>query len=189
MKSDMSDGVRLVVTGHDTVGKSVFVRTGLLESKAAVHMPGFSSTTAWATGADFKVPDADDAFRSRVRSQHPDPGESRLLVVTFPPDSVVMSPDFDPHAAAAEMAQIAPGIAERFEAEHPGMHRTDSVDYGVVLSGEIWLELDEGRVEHLKFGDIVVQNGTRHAWRNRSDRPATMVFFMLGGQRAEENSK
>jgi mannose-6-phosphate isomerase-like protein (cupin superfamily) len=189
MKSTMRDGVRLVVTGHDTLCKSVFVRTGLLESKAAVHVPGFSSTSAWATGANFKVPDADAAFRSRLRSQHPDPGESRLLVVTFPPDSVVMSPDFDSQAASAEMAQIAPGIAERFEVEHPAMHRTDSVDYGVVLSGEIWLELDEGRAEHLQFGDIVVQNGTRHAWRNRGDRPATMVFVMLGGQRAEEHSK
>ncbi|MDP9083690.1 MAG: cupin domain-containing protein [Pseudomonadota bacterium] len=183
MKSEMKDGVRLVVTGHDTEGRPAFVHTGLLESRPAVHVPGFSSTTAWATGADLKVPDVDDAFRSGLVSQHPEPGESRLLVVTFPPDSVVMSADFDPQAAAAEMAQIAPGIAERFEVEHPGMHRTDSVDYGVVLSGEIWLDLDQGRVEHLKFGDVVVQNGTRHAWRNRSDRPATMVFVMLGGQR------
>ncbi|MDP9012395.1 MAG: cupin domain-containing protein [Pseudomonadota bacterium] len=183
MKADRTGGIRLVVTGHDTAGKSTFVRTDALECKAAVHLPGFATAMAWATGANLKVPDTDDAFRARLRSQHPDPGESRLLVVTFAPDSVAMSPDFDPQAAAAEMAQLAPGMAERFEVDHPGMHRTDSVDYGFVLSGEIWLELDEGRTEHLQLGDVVVQNGTRHAWRNRSDRPATMVFVMLGARR------
>lgn len=183
MKLDSKSAIRLVVTGQNAAGKSIFTHAGPLESKVSVHMPGFSSVTAWATEAGFTVPDVDSSFASQVRSQHPAPGESRLLVVNFPPDSVVMSPNFDPAAAAAEMAHIAPGIAERFEVENPGMHRTDSVDYGIVLAGELWLELDDGCVQHLKIGDIVVQNGTRHAWRNRSDSVATMAFVMLGAKR------
>ena len=183
MKSDRKSAVRLVVTGRNAAGKSVLTHAGSLDSKVSVHMPGFSSAMAWATEAGFTVPDVDFSFPSRVRSQHPGPGESRLLVVNFPPDSVVMSPNFDPAAAAAEMAHIAPGIADRFEVESPGMHCTDSVDYGIVIAGELWLELDDGCVHELQIGDIVVQNGTRHAWRNRSDSIATMVFVMLGATR------
>jgi hypothetical protein len=184
MSAQAQDGIRLVVTGHGKTGKAVFLSSGALERRGAVNTPGFLTATAWATPAGFTVPDVDEAFRENVQSQHPDPGESRLLVVTFPPDSVMMSPGFNLAAAAAEMAQLAPGIAERFDIEHPGMHCTDTVDYGVVLSGEVWLELDDEVTEHLQTGDIVVQNGTRHAWRNRSDRPVTIMFVMLGGRRA-----
>jgi quercetin dioxygenase-like cupin family protein len=54
------------------------------------------------------------------------------------------------------------------------------VDYAVVFDGEIWLELDEGKTVHLKKGAVVVQNGTRHAWRNQGTMPVTMLFFLNG---------
>ncbi|MEU6548978.1 cupin domain-containing protein [Streptomyces sp. NPDC046915] len=60
------------------------------------------------------------------------------------------------------------------------MHTTPTVDYGIVIEGEIVLELDGGRLTPLTAGDIVIQNGTRHAWRNHSDRPATMAFVLVG---------
>jgi mannose-6-phosphate isomerase-like protein (cupin superfamily) len=63
------------------------------------------------------------------------------------------------------------------------MHMTDTVDYGIVLSGEIWLELDDGAKVHLKPGDCVVQNGTHHAWRNRGSVPCLMAFVMIGTKR------
>ncbi len=59
------------------------------------------------------------------------------------------------------------------------MHRTSSVDYGMVLEGEIDLELDSGEVKHLSAGDVVVQRGTNHAWVNRSDRWARMAFVLI----------
>lgn len=59
------------------------------------------------------------------------------------------------------------------------MHRTDSLDYGVVLEGEVDLELDNGQVTHLKAGDVIVQRGTVHAWINPSDRPNKMLFILL----------
>ncbi len=74
----------------------------------------------------------------------------------------------------------APGLAEAMELRDSGMHTTDSVDYGVVISGEITLELDDGAKASLKQGDCVVQNGTRHAWRNSSTTPCVMAFVLVG---------
>jgi len=64
----------------------------------------------------------------------------------------------------------------------PGMHRTHSIDYGIVLDGEIWLELDNGEQTQLNRGDTIVQLGGRHAWRNNSDRPATLAFVLIGAR-------
>ncbi|WP_245439801.1 cupin domain-containing protein [Microvirga aerophila] len=60
------------------------------------------------------------------------------------------------------------------------MHRTCSVDYNIVLDGSIWLELDDGNETMLNQGDVVIQQATRHAWRNKGDRPATMAFVLVG---------
>jgi quercetin dioxygenase-like cupin family protein len=64
---------------------------------------------------------------------------------------------------------------------HPLMHRTDTVDYGIVLSGEIYLVLDKQETL-LKAGDVVVQRGTNHAWSNRSDKPCRMAFILVDGK-------
>ena len=64
---------------------------------------------------------------------------------------------------------------------HPLMHRTESVDYGVVIEGELTLVLDEGEVL-LRAGSVVVQRGTNHAWANRSDRPCRMLFVLVDGR-------
>lgn len=74
----------------------------------------------------------------------------------------------------------SPGIAEALEPENPGMHTTPTVDYDIVLDGEVWLELSDGREVKLVAGDIAVQHGTRHAWRNKSDRPATVAAILIG---------
>ena len=107
-----------------------------------------------------------------------------MMMVTFPPNSVMMSSDFNPAAAGAEYMSRLPELAERFEPNSPGMHTTDTVDYGILTQGEISLELDDGQVIALKPGDIVVQNGTRHAWRNGGDRPATLIFVLIGANRS-----
>jgi len=63
------------------------------------------------------------------------------------------------------------------------MHTTNTVDYGIVLEGEVWLELDDGKQVHLEAQDVIVQNGTRHAWRNKSDKPVKIAFVLIGAQR------
>lgn len=75
-------------------------------------------------------------------------------------------------------------VRQRDEPLEPdGMHTTPTVDYGLVLQDEIVLELDDGQCTQLSAGDIVIQNGTRHAWRNRSDKPVTMAFVLIGTNR------
>ena len=69
--------------------------------------------------------------------------------------------------------------------ENIGMHTTDTVDYEFVISGEVVLELDDGAEVTLRPGDTVVQNGTRHAWRNRTSEPAVLVVVLVGAKRAE----
>jgi mannose-6-phosphate isomerase-like protein (cupin superfamily) len=116
----------------------------------------------------------------------PQPGGTSLFVLTLPPDAVHADPSFDPAAAAAEAAKHSPGLAELFEPDNPGMHATPTVDYVVVLDGELWLELTDGEV-HLTAGDVVVQHGTRHAWRNRSGNPATLLAVLIGARDAQSH--
>lgn len=79
--------------------------------------------------------------------------------------------------------EFLPGLAESFDPEGSGMHQTATVDFDVIVSGELWLELDDGELRHLRAGDIVIQNGTRHAWRNRSEAPAVMLAVLVGARR------
>jgi hypothetical protein len=183
--STRGDGVplaiRRVVTGHDASGAAtVALDTTAPRSDAFQHIPGMMSRLIWATAPMPTLPFAGVDPTLEVTSIVPAPGATRLLIVTFPPDSVFAAPDFDPAAAAAENLAISPGLAERFEPD--GMHATETVDYGIVLDGEIWLELDDGRTTHLQRHDVVVQNGTRHAWRNKGERPATLAFVLIGAR-------
>lgn len=174
---------RRVVTGIRD-GKAVFVSDAAVPN-AHVHLatPGLVSAVAWATAPVPTLPqDGSEAAPPGIRIT-PDPGQTRLLIVSFPPDAVMADPRFDPAAAGAEYAQHLPGLAELFEHEHPGMHTTDTVDYDIVLDGEIWLELDDGAQTRMRTGDIAIQCGTRHAWRNKSERTATMAFVLIGANR------
>jgi mannose-6-phosphate isomerase-like protein (cupin superfamily) len=112
----------------------------------------------------------------------PRAGSPSCISVTFPPSSVFADPLFDGEAARREALIRLRGLADHFEKEDPAMHKTNTVDYAVVYDGEIWLELDDAKTIHLKKGDVVVQNGTRHAWRNKGAAPVTMLFFLNGAK-------
>lgn len=173
--------LRRIVTGHDEHGASTVVSDcAPPRSEAYQYIPGMVSRLIWSTGPAQHLPfDGTDPTPSQ-QSIVPPVGGTRLLIVTFPPDAVFSAPGFNPEAAARENLAISPGLAELFEPD--GMHCTPTVDYGIVLDGEIWLELDEGRSRLLRRYDVVVQNGTRHAWRNKSDHPATLAFVLIGAQ-------
>ena len=174
---------RLIVTS-DRDGKSTVGLDKPLPSTPFASVPGFDPVLIWGTAAAPSVPWDGRNVADGRKSVLPDIGETRLMMVTFPPNSVMMSSDFDPAAAGAEYMSRLPGLAERFEPESPGMHTTDTVDYGILMEGEISLELDDGKVVALKPGDVVVQNGTRHAWRNGGTRPATLIFVLIGANRS-----
>ena len=84
----------------------------------------------------------------------------------------------------------ADGVMMRFTEMAPGaeapIHRTETVDVGVVIEGETWLLLDDGSETLVRVGDAVVQRGTNHAWANRSDRPARMFFVLIDGALADD---
>lgn len=171
--------VRRVVTATDSSGRSVISHDAELSAVEYEHTPGFSHAVVWTTGAS-PAPQQDGPSEP-LANFVPGPGETVALTVTFPPDSVFMDPGFDPGAAGAESLQRTPGLAELFEPDAPGMHTTPTIDYVVVLDGSLVLELDDGKATTLHPGDLVIQNGTRHAWRVPSDKPAT-IFVVLMGQ-------
>ena len=85
------------------------------------------------------------------------------------------------HSELAELNKALPGLASHVEPDNPGMHTTDSVDYGVILSGKITMELDDGQTTELEAGDVWIQNGTRHAWR--VEEKCTMAVVLVGMDR------
>lgn len=174
--------IRRVVTGH-SMKKAVIVSDGPPPKVLTFHaIPGSVSALLWQTASPPSVPHEGEAV-SGSSSLVPALGESRLVVITFPPDSVMASPEFDPVAAGREAMAKMPEMASRLEPDSPGMHTTDTVDYAIVLDGEVSLEVDDGQQVHLKPHDIVVQNGTRHGWRNKTGNPATVAFVLIGANR------
>jgi hypothetical protein len=82
--------------------------------------------------------------------------------------------------ALAELERLMPGAMAAMEPGPLGMHTPDSIDHLLVVSGEVTLELDDGALTLLRAGDVVVQNGTRHAWRNHGTGPCTVVGVAIG---------
>jgi len=163
-------------------GKSVFLSDGPVpNAHHYASIPGMMTSVIYATAEVPHLPQDDAETAPPGLYVLPAPGETRLMIVTFPPDSSFDCPEFDPAAADAEQREFIPGLAERFESDSPGMHQSETVDYDIVLGGEIWLELDDGATTHLRTGDVVIQCGTRHAWRNKGNRTATMCFVLIGG--------
>lgn len=176
---------RRIVTGNVN-GKSVLQSDEPLPAYEFKTVPGYEHALIWVNP---ETPDLskEQTFESYPDSVVPGPGGTSLHFVTFPASSVFADPFLDGEAAQKESLVRLPGLADHFEKEDPGMHKTNTVDYAVVYEGEIWLELDDGETLHLNPGDVVVQNGTRHAWRNKGPKPVTMLFF-LNGARADETT-
>jgi mannose-6-phosphate isomerase-like protein (cupin superfamily) len=171
---------RRVVTGN-VDGKAVVERDEPLLAYQFKAVPNYEHTLVWVnpTTPDLREEQRFDRYPDSVV---PGPGGTSLHFVTFPPGSVFADPSLDSEAARSEALIRLRGLADHFEKEDPAMHKTNTVDYAVVYEGEIWLELDDAKTVHLQRGDVVVQNGTRHAWRNKGTTPVTMLFFLNGAK-------
>ena len=173
--------VRRVVTGHNAAGKAVFASDEKVEPVTLSANPGAAFHLLW--GGDEPPTFPDDGSRPKAKAFFPPVGGYRFLFFTVAPEGTAPPADLDLAAAMAEVEEKLPGMIGHMEPDAPGMHTTDTIDFEVVLSGEVWLELDDGAEVHLKTGDTVVQNGTRHAWRNKSSEPCTLVAFINGAHR------
>ena len=169
---------RRVVTGH-VDGKAVILGDERRPAYGFKTIPGFEQSYVWAAqGLNEATPDAVDA---KIQSSAlPAPGGSLVHMITFPPHAARESGQADPAAIGQEFLTRLPDLAETFEPEGTQMHVTHTIDYGIVLDGDLWLELDDGVTVQLSAGDVVVQQATRHGWRNKGDKPATIAIFMIG---------
>jgi mannose-6-phosphate isomerase-like protein (cupin superfamily) len=153
---------RRIVTGHDAHGKSVILSDG---SPPNVRDKG--------TGVDFIEIWNTSGAPAPIHSVEPEPTDGPLQVPPARSGSKIRLNDFYP----GHIRKLPP----RADGRHPMMHRTRSIDYGIVLEGEIYMILDDTEVL-LKAGDVVVQRGTDHAWENRSNRVARMAFILIGAE-------
>jgi mannose-6-phosphate isomerase-like protein (cupin superfamily) len=171
-------GVRRVVTGHDANGAAVFASDEVVEPITVSIIPGMEFFRLW--GGDEAARFPDDGSQPRNPAYFPPVGGFRFGLFTVPPDATAMPDDLDVGEALAQLEGRLPGLAGHMEPENPGMHTTASIDYEFVVSGRVVLELDNGETRELGPGDTVVQNGTRHAWRNPFDEPCTLVVVLVG---------
>jgi quercetin dioxygenase-like cupin family protein len=180
----MSFEFRRVVTVLGDDGKSKLHEDAPLHHYDVPVMPGAQMLKVWgseepaAPGVAPPVEVHDPFF--------PGPDGNRWQVTIFPPAATADAPvpsDDELVAMAAETERVFPGLADKFEPDAPGFHTSDTIDYVMVLEGELVLKLDDGVEVDLTAGSCVVQNGTRHAWENRGSERAIVVAVILGGRR------
>jgi quercetin dioxygenase-like cupin family protein len=175
--------VRRVVTGQVNGGKSVFVSDAMVEPVTVSMMPGAEFHRLWGSDETPKLPT--DGSEPSQPTYFPPATGFRWGFFTLPP---VVSQEtmqgVNLEKAMQELEEKLPGMVGHMEPDAPGMHTTDTVDFELVLSGEVVLELDDGAEVTLKQGDTVVQNGTRHAWHNRGDVPAVIAVGIIGAIRS-----
>jgi quercetin dioxygenase-like cupin family protein len=180
-----STKIRRVVTGHTPDGKAIVASdTNVAGVTPDSLPPGAEFHRLW--GADEAPTFPDDGSPRPARLWFPPVGGFRFGVFTMAPLSTAMEKEIDWEVVGQELEEKLPGIVSQAntEPDHPGMHTTDTIDFEYIVSGEVWLELDDGVEVHLKAGDTVVQNGTRHAWRNKGSEPCRMVVFLVGAHRS-----
>lgn len=175
-----SGAVRRVVTGLDASGRSVIVKDAVAPHVYRRQAEGVVITELWSTNtAPSNNRGEADPTDSPLRLAPPTNG-SVFRVLCFLPrtTSPVSSSASAPHA---DDSGISTALAKGASGRAPGFHVTNTTDYVVVLSGEIYALLDSGEVL-LKSGDVLVQRGTSHAWANRSPNPASIAFVLIDAQ-------
>ena len=169
--------VRRIVTGENEQGRSVFVSDG----PAPNHTTNPNAPLAhvlWATG-EASAPGPDPAPAGQAFGFH-SKGGSLLRVVDFPPDEA-----YQPEKLAQFLDEH--GVRDKGDARHFWFHKTQSLDYAIVLEGEIHALMDEGETL-MRAGDILIQRATNHSWANRSGKPCRMAFVLLDLDDSAEGS-
>ena len=170
--------VRRVLTGHDAGGRSTFIADGEAPNvKEMASMSGLALTDLWETGAAPASNAGDkDAAARPVRLEPPKNG-TILRIVEFPPDSAWRG-SVDGKAA---FKSIGAGHAQDSSSSDPMMHKTSTVDYIIVLKGEIHAIMETGE-KLLRAGDILIQRGTNHSWSVRGNEPCIIAAVLVNAR-------
>lgn len=166
---------RRIVTGHNAEGKSIIIFDD--HGQNVTHIPswdGLYVTELWVT-SEMPIDNAGEADRSLRPMKHdPDASGTIFRLVEIPPESKTT---FNASGIFQELGS-SNKPSEADAARHPTMHKTNSLDYLVVISGEMTMEMEEGST-HLRQGDCIVQRGTNHAWVNTSDKPCLIAAILI----------
>lgn len=170
--------VRRVVTGLNTEGRARVISDGPVDPKSAPSLPGAGMHYVW--GADVREVVPTDGTQPAWHEHFPPTDGYRVIVFTMPPGQLAGREEPMTPEELAEAEANFPGLHSTFDEEDAGMHASVTVDVGVILHGLVDLEVDDGNVTHLKAGDVVIQNGTRHKWSNGGDTEAAIAFILMG---------
>ena len=181
--------VRRIVTGHDIEGRAVIQEDGPVPRVQRIggeHGPLFFEV--WNTRETPARIDraSGEPAEDGIRLAPPKNG-TRLRVLDIPPDDASLA-TLSPEQIEAHFAEVGAADAPSHSgagSRHAFMHRTETVDYGIVLEGELTLVMDEGETV-VRTGDIVIQRGTNHGWANRSDRNCRIAFVLIDGVYADD---
>jgi ketosteroid isomerase-like protein len=173
--------IRRIVTGHDAEGRSCIIEDGPSPAERLVtERPGYRSTNIWRT-IDSPAPiNAADSI-SEHQGVAPPPNGTVIRIIDIPPEAD--DPAERKRQAAATFGKLFADAEHRSDDKrHPGMHITESVDYAVVIEGELTAIFDKDETV-MRPGDVLIQRGTSHAWANRSGKMVRVLFVLVAGKR------
>ena len=182
----MKKTVRRIVTGHDAMGRAIIQSDAAPERVMTLPHNGPTFYEIWNTR---ETPARIDRSSGEPREEgvklSPPHHGTRIRVLDFPPEATVRPVE----GAQARELFASIGAADAMSggggnARHPHMHRTETIDYGIVLEGEITLLVDEGETV-VRAGEIVIQRGTNHGWANRSTANCRVAFILIDGKFAD----
>jgi len=171
---------RVLITGHDTQGRSCLVSNAVISGDEIPGMGGAEIHQIW--GGDTIPNYPDRGVKPAYTSFFPPLNGYRMIEMYMPGNGLAPSSAGE---AAAAMEAALPGHAETLDNSRPGMHRSATLDMGILVAGRCVLQLDDGDVT-LNTGDILIQNGVMHAWYNPFDEPCRLVGVMVGAKIADD---
>jgi len=172
-----SSQIRRVVTGKDATGKAVAIIDGAAPNVVVSKERGTISTLLWVTDSTPPPVSGNQDAANRKIGVPPPPNGTIFRVIEFAPEKDITSTYEERLKVMREMG-LGPEGPTRDHPRDAGMHRTRSIDYVLILSGEIDMLMDDSEV-HLKQGDVLVQRATNHAWVNRGDKPCKVAFILI----------
>ncbi|CAN5200873.1 cupin domain-containing protein [soil metagenome] len=178
----MTIPIKRVVTGVDPQGTSVVYEDAPVVPVELDLMPGVQMFQLWGTEGALTSPVTDPSPHNATF--FPGAGGTRFGLFRLPPEpsespEPVAMDEVTLNAQVAKAEELVPGLLAVFEPDAPGMHQTSSIDYIIVIEGDLWIEVDNGVEVHLPVGSCLVQNGARHGWRNHGTVPTTLAYVIL----------